>query len=120
MLKAKPARGSPVSPWELSEPKSKSTFGAYQTSDRGSARLIAAIARSENGSSVCVSKRGQPAGVAHSSQPVPGHGSFRMLYPSSRDASRNRRATWRQARANRFWIPTPATGSLAQKLSKAR
>ena len=62
MLKAKPARRSPVSPWFESAPKSKRTFGAYQTSVLRSALRIAAITRSENGSSVCVSNSGQPVG----------------------------------------------------------
>src|SRR5829696_1323456 len=74
MLNAKPARGSPVSPWLESAPKSKVRSGAYHTSLRASARRIAAIVRSEKGSRNPRSNAGQPLAETQLGYCDPGHG----------------------------------------------
>ena len=93
MLNAKPARGSPVSPWLESAPKSKVRSGAYHTSLRASARRIAAIVRSEKGSRNPRSNAGQPLAETQLGYCDPGHGSFSRLYPRTRGRSRKRAAT---------------------------
>jgi len=70
---------SPVSPWDVSAPKSKVKSGAYQASVSGSASRIASITRSVNGCRNCWSKTGQPAVEVQLGYCDPGQGSLKRL-----------------------------------------